>query len=150
MKDQEQSTTHLKSLLDSFNKSTDLKVQATMQSSTDQLQGLSYKHDSLEKTLLKLKREQETNYSNVRDVLKQNWTQLNHKLELTESNKTGQEQLIQRRIASVEDLFETQRKELFSSMSEVERVLGKRLENVTRAIKEMAGELKIQNPLLLM
>lgn len=100
--------------------------------------------------MLKVKREQETNYSNVRDVLKQNWIQLNHKLELTESNKTGQEQLIQRRIASVEDLFETQRKELFSSMSEVERVLGKRLEHVTRAIKEMAGELKIQNPLLLM
>jgi len=43
----------------------------------------------------------------------------------------------------VEDLFETQRKELFSSMSEVERVLGKRVENVARAIKEITGELKI-------
>ncbi len=58
--------------------------------------------------------------------------------------------MLQRRIASVEDLFETQRKELFSSMSEVERVLGKRMESLARAIKEISGELKIQNPLALM
>ena len=50
----------------------------------------------------------------------------------------------------MEDLFETQRKELFSSMSEMERVLGKRNENVARAVKEMCANLKIQNPLLLM
>lgn len=84
----------------------------------------------------------------MKEVLKQNFVQINHKLELVETNK--QDSVLQRRISSVEDLFETQRKELFSSMSEVERVLGKRVENVARAIKEITGELKIQNPLLLM
>ena len=90
----------------------------------------------------------QADYSNVKEVLKQNLVQINHKLELAESNK--QDSVLQRRLSSVEDLLETQRKELFSSMSEVERVLGKRVENVARAIKEITGELKMQNPLLLM
>ena len=50
-----------------------------------------------------------------------------------------------KRIASIEDLFETQRRELFSSVSELERVMQKKYD---RAIKEVCGELKINNPLL--
>lgn len=75
---------------------------------------------------------------------------MNHKLELNEGSKSGADGALQRRLSSVEDLFETQRKELFSSMSEMERVLGKRNDNVARAVKEMCSNLKIQNPLLLM
>lgn len=35
-------------------------------------------------------------------------------------------------------------------MSEIERVLGRKYENLAKAIKEMTQDLKIQNPLLLM
>jgi len=40
-------------------------------------------------------------------------------------------------VSSVEDLFETQRKELFSSMSDLEKILGKKSDNIARAIKEI-------------
>lgn len=54
-----------------------------------------------------------------------------------------------RKVNSIEDLFETQRKELFSTMSELDKVLSKRQENVCRAIKEITQELNITNPLII-
>jgi len=53
-------------------------------------------------------------------------------------------------VASVEDLFEVQRKELYSSMAEQEKHFNKKMDNVSRAIHELARELKVQNPLILM
>jgi hypothetical protein len=58
--------------------------------------------------------------------------------------------MILRRVSSIEDLFETQRKELFSSITELERMLSKKAECLSKAVKEICGELNIQNPLLLM
>ena len=52
-------------------------------------------------------------------------------------------------MATVEDLFETQRKELFSSMSDLDKVLSKKADSLVRAIKEITQELNITNPLLL-
>ena len=49
----------------------------------------------------------------------------------------------------MEDLFETQRKELFSSMSDLDKVLSKKADSLVRAIKEITQELNITNPLLL-
>jgi hypothetical protein len=40
-------------------------------------------------------------------------------------------------VNSVEDLFETQRKELFSSMTELEKTLSKKYDNLGRALKEI-------------
>jgi hypothetical protein len=62
-----------------------------------------------------------------------------------QDNKDNTSQVLTKRIASIEDLFETQRRELFSSLSELERVMQKKYD---RAIKEVCGELKINNPLL--
>jgi len=62
-----------------------------------------------------------------------------------QDNKDNASQVLTKRIASIEDLFETQRRELFSSLSELERVMQKKY---NRAIKEVCGELKINNPLL--
>jgi antitoxin component HigA of HigAB toxin-antitoxin module len=56
---------------------------------------------------------------------------------------------MQRKLTSIEDLFETQRKELFASMSELEKVMSKKQENIVRAIKEITQELNITNPLLI-
>lgn len=50
---------------------------------------------------------------------------------------------------SYEDLFEIQRKEIFSSMTDLEKTLSKKQESLTRAIKEITQELNITNPLLL-
>ncbi len=62
-----------------------------------------------------------------------------------QDNKDNTSQVLTKRIASIEDLFETQRRELFSSLSELERIMQKKYD---RAIKEVCGELKINNPLL--
>ena len=48
-----------------------------------------------------------------------------------------------RKIASVEDLFETQRKELFSRMSELEKHLSQRFTQCSRAIGEIGSSLKL-------
>lgn len=49
----------------------------------------------------------------------------------------------------MEDLFETQRKELFGSMVELEKSLTNKQNNLVRAIKEITQQLNISNPLLL-
>lgn len=49
----------------------------------------------------------------------------------------------------MEDLFEIQRKEIFSSMSDLEKTLTKKQDSIARAIKEITQELNITNPLLL-
>lgn len=56
---------------------------------------------------------------------------------MNENNKGNSESLLHRKVSSVEDLFETQRKEIFASMSDLEKVLSKKYENITRAIKQI-------------
>jgi len=74
---------------------------------------------------------------------------LREKLEKDLQAKEQTVSVIQKRIASFEDLFETQRKELFSNLTQVEKEQGKRADTLSRAIHDMARELKVTNPLLL-
>ena len=60
-----------------------------------------------------------------------------------ESQKGQYEQLCNRKITSVEDLFETQRKELFSKMTELEKGLNAKQTSLARAITEIAKEIKM-------
>jgi len=53
------------------------------------------------------------------------------------------------KVATLEDLFETQRKEILSSSAETEKHLQKRMETLQRAIVDLAKELNATNPLLL-
>lgn len=70
-------------------------------------------------------------------------------MDLNEQAKVNFETIMQRKVHSVEDLFETQRKELYASMSDMEKILSKKTDNITRAFKEITSELNITNPLLL-
>ena len=62
VKDQEQATAHMRQLLDSHSKSLDTKLHTLAQASSDQLSAFAFKHESLEKTLSKLKCEHEVRF----------------------------------------------------------------------------------------
>ncbi len=51
-------------------------------------------------------------------------------------------------VESVEGILSTQRKELFSSLSEVEEYLGKKADKLTQAIYRLSRDLHVPNPLL--
>jgi len=60
------------------------------------------------------------------------------------------EQLCNRKVGSVEDLFETQRKELFGRMSELEKVLSNKYINIARAVLDVAREVKMDETKLIL
>lgn len=60
------------------------------------------------------------------------------------------EQLCNRKLGSVEDLFETQRKELFGRMSELEKVLSNKYINIARAVLDVAREVKMDETKLIL
>ena len=60
-----------------------------------------------------------------------------------ESQKTQLQTLTTRKLSSIEDLFETQRKELFSRMSELEKSMSGKYAQVSRAMTEVAKETKV-------
>lgn len=60
------------------------------------------------------------------------------------------EQLCNRKVGSVEDLFETQRKELFGRMSELEKVLSNKYINISRAVLDVAREVKMDETKLIL
>lgn len=55
-------------------------------------------------------------------------------MDCIETQKGSYEQVCNRKIASVEDLFETQRKELFGRIAEVEKGLTSQYAGLTRAV----------------
>ena len=104
--------------------------------------------ETLEKSLTNVKRDLEQHYTHLKDLMKSQTTTWLQKLELAETSRKplGNLDALQRRLESIEDLFETQRKELFSTVSECERALGKRQEQVVKALKEVCSELKVEVP----
>eukprot|EP00347_Sterkiella_histriomuscorum_P013441 403364695 len=149
LKDQESFNQSLKSQLEQLTRNTDIKNQTQIQSMNEQAQTLQIKVDSFDKNIKKLRVDQETQIQSVKDSMKQSFQQLTQKLELTEQSKTSFESLLSRKLNSVEDLFETQRKELFASMSDLEKILTKKGDRVERAIREITQQLNITNPLLI-
>lgn len=69
--------------------------------------------------------------------------QLSSRIDALESQKNQFQQLSTRKLSSVEDLFETQRKELFGRMSELDKSMGNKHTSLVRAITEIAKETKV-------
>ena len=112
------------------------------------------KAELIEKGLSTVKREVESQYSHLREVIKQQIQAVSQKIELMDvSQKSGGNkgdlQALQRRLESIEDLFETQRKELFSTVTECDRAVNQRQEKIVKAIKEMCSEIKVEVPQIL-
>jgi hypothetical protein len=66
-------------------------------------------------------KEIDDNCQQIRDLNRQFQNAICSRLDALESQKLSFEKQNMRKIESVEDLFETQRKELFSRMSELEK-----------------------------
>lgn len=69
--------------------------------------------------------------------------QLSSRIDALESQKNQFQQLSTRKLSSIEDLFETQRKELFGRMSELEKAMTNKYTSVARATTEIAKEAKV-------
>ena len=69
--------------------------------------------------------------------------QLSSRIDALESQKNQFQQLSTRKLSSIEDLFETQRKELFGRMSELEKAMTNKCTAVARAVTEIAKVTKV-------
>ena len=75
--------------------------------------------------------------------------QLSSRIDALESQKNQFQQLSTRKLSSIEDLFETQRKELFGRMSELDKSMTNKYTSVARAVTEIGKETKVDTTHLL-
>ena len=80
----------------------------------------------------------QSQYSQVRDLNRQFQMQITSRIDQIESQKNQFQNLQARKITSIEDLFETQRRELFSKLTELEKSLTNKYGVLERALLEIA------------
>lgn len=107
------------------------------------MQTIQIKVEQQDRSIKKCTKEIDDNCQQIRDLNRQFQSGLTQRLDAIETQRVQSDKGNSRKIASIEDLFETQRKELFSRMTELEKHISQRFSNVNRAVTEIGGSLKL-------